>query len=176
MIGFRGLSLRDPDREALEVLTQVLSGQGGRLFLELRDRRSLAYSVSALNVEGVAPGLFAVYIATSPDKLADAELGMRSELERLLGEAPSEGELERARRYLIGNFAIDQQRAAVRAEPRRPRRPLRPRPRLRPPLPRAHRAPSPATTSCASPAASSTSTPPPARPSAPAIRGRSTST
>jgi zinc protease len=115
VIGFRGLSLRDPDREALEVLTQVLSGQGGRLFLELRDRRSLAYSVSALNVEGVAPGLFAVYIATSPDKLGDAERGMREELERLLAEAPSAAELERARRYLIGNFAIDQQRASVRA-------------------------------------------------------------
>jgi zinc protease len=115
VIGFRGLSLRDPDREALEVLTQVLSGQGGRLFLELRDRRSLAYSVSAMNVEGVAPGLFAVYIATSPEKLAEAERGMQEELGRLLEEAPSEDELARARRYLIGNFAIDQQRAAVRA-------------------------------------------------------------
>lgn len=115
VIGVRGLSLRDPDREALEVLTQVLAGQGGRLFLELRDRRSLAYSVSALNVEGVAPGLFAVYIATSPEKLADAERGICEELERLLAEAPSEDELARAQRYLIGNFAIDQQRAAVRA-------------------------------------------------------------
>jgi zinc protease len=68
-----------------------------------------------MNVEGVAPGLFAVYIATSPDKLADAERGMQEELEGLLAEAPSQDELERARRYLIGNFAIDQQRAAVRA-------------------------------------------------------------
>ena len=40
VIGFRGLALDDPDREALEVLTQVLSGQSGRLFLELRDRRA----------------------------------------------------------------------------------------------------------------------------------------
>ena len=66
------------------MLTQVLSGQGGRLFLELRDRRSLAYSVSALNVEGLAPGFFAVYIATAPDKLAEARRGM---LERARGGA-----------------------------------------------------------------------------------------
>jgi zinc protease len=115
VIGFRGLSVSDPDREALEVLAQVLSGQGGRLFLELRDRRSLAYSVSALNVEGLAPGFFAVYIATAPDKLADARRGLQEQLAEVLAAPPGEAELERARRYLIGNFAIDQQRAAVRA-------------------------------------------------------------
>jgi zinc protease len=115
VIGFRGLALGDPDREALEVLTQVLSGQGGRLFLELRDRRSLAYSVSALNIEGLAPGFFAVYIATAPDKLADARRGVLEQLEAVLSAPPGDDELERARRYLIGSFAIDQQRAAVRA-------------------------------------------------------------
>jgi len=115
VIGFRGLAVADPDRETLEVLTQVLSGQGGRLFLELRDRRSLAYSVSALNVEGLAPGFLAVYIATAPDKLAEARRGLMEQLEELLAAAPGEAELDRARRYLIGNFAIDQQRAAVRA-------------------------------------------------------------
>jgi len=113
--GFRGLSVDDPDRHALEVLAQVLAGQSGRLFLELRDRQSLAYSVSAVNVEGVAPGLFAIYIATAPDKVEAAKRGMQEELERLLTTPPSGDELERARRYLIGNFAIDQQRAAARA-------------------------------------------------------------
>jgi zinc protease len=115
VIGFRGLAVDDDDREGLEVLTQLLSGQGGRLFLELRDRRSLAYSVSALSVEGLAPGFFAVYIATAPDKLADARRGLSEQLEAVLASPPDEAELDRARRYLIGNFAIDQQRAAVRA-------------------------------------------------------------
>ncbi|HKJ24542.1 MAG TPA: pitrilysin family protein, partial [Myxococcota bacterium] len=70
-LGFPGLTVHDPDRFALEVLAQLLAGQGGRLFLELRDRRSLAYSVSAMNVEGLAPGFFATYIATSPERLAE---------------------------------------------------------------------------------------------------------
>jgi zinc protease len=115
VIGFRGLALDDPEREALEVLTQVLSGQGGRLFLELRDRRSLAYSVSALNLEGIAPGFFAVYIATAPEKLEEARRGLIEQIEAIREAAPEEAELERARRYLVGNFAIDQQRAAIRA-------------------------------------------------------------
>lgn len=115
VIGFRGLAVSDPDRQALEVLTQVLSGQGGRLFLDLRDRRSLAYSVSALDIEGLAPGFFAVYIATAPEKLGEARRGLLEQLETVLAEPPGDDEIERARRYLIGSFAIDQQRAAVRA-------------------------------------------------------------
>ncbi len=115
VIGFRGLTVRDPDRFALEVIAQILAGQGGRLFLELRDRQGLAYSVNAVNVEGLSPGLFAVSIASSPDKLEAAERGIVDQLRRLLDRAPDAGELARARNYLIGNFEIDRQRNASRA-------------------------------------------------------------
>jgi zinc protease len=115
VIGFRGLTVHDDDRFALEVIAQLLGGQGGRLFLELRDRRGLAYSVNAVSIEGVAPGYFAVYIATAPEKLEDARAGLLAELEGLLASPPSEAELERARRHLTGNFAIDQQRNAAHA-------------------------------------------------------------
>src|SRR5262249_8865497 len=37
VVGFPGTTLDDPDHFALEVLSTILSGQGGRLFLELRD-------------------------------------------------------------------------------------------------------------------------------------------
>jgi zinc protease len=115
LIGFRGLSVRDPDREALELVAQLLGGQGGRLFLELRDRQGLAYSVSAANVEALAPGFFAVSIATAPEKYEEAVGGILAELRRLIDEPPAAAELDRARRYLIGNLAIDRQRAAHRA-------------------------------------------------------------
>lgn len=115
VIGFAGLTVDDPDREALEVIVQLLAGQSGRLFLELRDRRGLAYAVSAANVEGVAPGYFATYIGTAPEKLDAARAGMLQELARLLEDPPAEGELEAARRHLVGSFAIDQQRSASRA-------------------------------------------------------------
>ena len=115
VLGFRGTTISDPDRHGLEVLSHVLSGQGGRLFLDLRDRQSLAYSVSAMNVEGLDPGFFAVYIGTAPDKVDVARAGILDHLQRLVDEAPSEDELDRARRNLIGNFAINQQRSAARA-------------------------------------------------------------
>ncbi len=115
VIGFRGLTVRDDDRFALEVISQILAGQGGRLFLELRDRRSLAYSVSAANVEGVAPGTFCLYIATAPEKYEQARSGLLGELERLLESPPDGAELDRARRFLVGNFDIEQQRNSAHA-------------------------------------------------------------
>jgi hypothetical protein len=115
VIGFRGLTVSDEDRFAMEVISQLLAGQGGRLFVELRDRRSLAYSVNAVHVEGVAPGFFAVYIATAPEKFDEAKHGLLQQLTGLLDAPPDEAELDRVRRYLIGSFAIEQQRNAVHA-------------------------------------------------------------
>ncbi len=115
VMGFRGLTVTDEDRFALEVVSQLLAGQGGRLFLELRDRQSLAYSVSASNVEGLAPGFFATYIATGPEKFDAAHAGMLEELERARSVAPDANELARAKQHLIGSFAIDEQRSATRA-------------------------------------------------------------
>jgi zinc protease len=115
VVGFAGLTIGDPDREALEVATQCLAGQGGRLFLELRDRQGLAYSVSASSVEGLAAGFFAAYIGTAPEKLDRARAAIEAELRRLLEAPPAEAELEAARRHLIGSHAIEAQRAASRA-------------------------------------------------------------
>jgi zinc protease len=115
VVGFRGVAVDDDDRFALEVIAQLLAGQGGRLFLELRDKQGLAYSVSASSVEGVAPGYFVTYIATAPERLEQARSGLLEELERLLSGPPAAAELDRARRYLTGNFVIDQQRDAAHA-------------------------------------------------------------
>lgn len=115
VVGFRGVTMADPDRDTLELISQLLAGQGGRLFLELRDRQSLAYTVSASNVEGLVPGYFSIYIATAPDKLARARRGIFEEIDRLVSEAPSPDELERAIRFGIGSFAIDSQRSHARA-------------------------------------------------------------
>ncbi len=115
VIGFPGLALDDPDQPALEVLTQILSGQGGRLFLELRDRRSLAYSVSAFSIEGVDPGSFGVYIASAPDKLDESLDGLRTELQRLLDDPITPDEIERSKAYLIGTHAVSLQRYSAQA-------------------------------------------------------------
>ncbi len=115
VLGFPGVTITDPARHTLEVITTLLSGQSGRLFLELRDKRSMAYSVSAMAIEGLDPGYFAVYMATSPEKVTDAIAGIRAELSKLRESLVSEHELSRARENLIGTHEIGLQRNGSRA-------------------------------------------------------------
>ncbi len=110
VLGNLGTTFKDPDRYALQVLNAVLSGQGGRLFLELRDKQSLAYALSSFSVEGLEPGSFGVYIGSAPEKVPQALAGIERELTRIRSEKVSDEELTRAKRYLIGSFEIDLQR------------------------------------------------------------------
>ena len=113
--GFLAARVTDEWKHALEVLSTVLSGQGGRLFVELRDKRSMAYSVSSFSLEGVDPGYFAVYIGTSPEKLDAAREGIRTELEKVRDTLLPATELQRAQRHLIGTHEIGLQRNGARA-------------------------------------------------------------
>lgn len=115
VMGFPGLTMDDPRRFSLEILTQILSGQSGRLFYELRDRQSLAYSVGCMSLEGLVPGYLVLHIGTHPSKLPVAEKGLRQEVERITQELVQESELLRAQRYLIGSYEIGLQRASARA-------------------------------------------------------------
>ncbi|MSP90920.1 MAG: insulinase family protein [Myxococcales bacterium] len=114
-LGFRAARLNEADRFALDVLATVLGGQAGRLFLELRDRQSLAYSVSAFHAPGLDTGNFVFYIGTSPDKVQQATAGLRAELDRVLQAPPAPEELARAKASLAGNHATALQRRSARA-------------------------------------------------------------
>ncbi|MFQ5692012.1 MAG: M16 family metallopeptidase [Nitrospinota bacterium] len=115
VFGFLATTLDDEDRYPLEVLNAVLSGQGGRLFVELRDRRGLAYAVSSFQFEGLEPGALGVYIATTPEKVEAALSGIRAELEKVRSTPIPPEELERAKKYIIGGYEIDLQRNSAQA-------------------------------------------------------------
>lgn len=109
--GFPGLTWADPDRPALDVLINVLGGQSGRLFRELRDAQSLAYTVSPMVSYGRHPGLVGSYIACAPAKAEQALHGLKSEMLALTQKAPSAQELDRARNYIIGTHDLGMQRS-----------------------------------------------------------------
>lgn len=111
IIGFPATRLTDEesDRAALDVLNAILSGQGGRLFYELRDKQSLAYSVSAIYQEGIAPGYFGFYLGCAPEKLEQARTGILGEIQKLHESGVTEDEIARAKRYLIGSHEIARQ-------------------------------------------------------------------
>ena len=58
VVGYQGTTLQAPDRYALDLLQEVCSDLGSRLFLRIRDELGLAYYVGAQNFVGLAPVYF----------------------------------------------------------------------------------------------------------------------
>lgn len=115
VLGFLGTRLSDEARFPLTVLNAVLSGQGGRLFLELRDKMSLAYSVTAFSQEGVDAGTVGVYVGTSPQKIDIALEAIKRELRKVRERPVNRAELERAKKFITGTYEIELQRCSAQA-------------------------------------------------------------
>jgi zinc protease len=111
----RGLTLTDPRRTALELAANILGGQGGRLFMDLRDKKSLAYSVSASQSPGLLAGVFSTYIGTASHKAREAVLGLKEHLEAIATELVGEEELARAKASVLGGQAMDSQHLHTQA-------------------------------------------------------------
>jgi zinc protease len=110
IIGWRGLTLNSPQRFVLEAIEAILAGQGGRLFYELRDKNSLAYSVAPMKMESLETGYVGGYIACSPEKVDKAIEMFHQEFKKLVNTPVGAEELERAKKYLIGQHDIGLQR------------------------------------------------------------------
>ena len=115
IFGFKGMKVDDRDRFGMDLLISMLSGQSGRLFMELRDKRSLAYTVSANSFEGLSPGYLSIYMGTSQEKIEQSVDGIINILDKIKNEGISNEELDRQKRYVIGSHAIGLQRSAGRA-------------------------------------------------------------
>jgi zinc protease len=109
-LAFRGLSLRDPDRFALGAMRAVLSGMGSRLFDELRDKRSLAYSVGCYTDNGLDPGGVIFYIATKPSQVDTSLEAFWQEIRKIRSEPVSDEEINRARNSMLGALVRRRQR------------------------------------------------------------------
>lgn len=115
LLGFLGGKISGKDRYSLRVLLSILSGQSGRLFTELREKRSFAYTVSPYSVEGIEPGILAFYIACSPEKSSAAIDIMIKEIKKISNEKIKTEELNRAKHFIAGRHVIDLQRCAAQA-------------------------------------------------------------
>lgn len=115
-VGFPTVSFRHPDAYALDVIQQVLSGLGGRIFVRLRDEQALAYEVHCLAANNLDPGAFLFLTRTTPDKFAPCLEGLAEELARLSREAVPADELARAKNSLVGSRIADLQRNQDQAQ------------------------------------------------------------
>ena len=106
-IGMPGVSRDDPDRWALDLLGAVLGdGMSSRLFLELRERRSLTYDVSTFGATFADCGTFGVHAGFDPDQAPAVVAAILEQLERAVQEPITPAELDRARAFTRGRLEL----------------------------------------------------------------------
>lgn len=115
VLAWPGARFCDPDCEALALAAAVLGGQGGRLFVELRDRRGLAYHVGAESSEAWDEGSISVSMSMDPERVDEGLEGLRAEVRRLAAEGPSPEELRRVQTFVLGMMVMGRQRVGARA-------------------------------------------------------------
>jgi zinc protease len=114
-LGYVTPPAKDPTRLRLQIVQAILGGQGGRLFSDLRDKRSLAYAVQPFVSTSAHGGGFVVYMAVGPGKEKEALEGLARNLDEVRQKEPSKEELSRAKAYLLGNQAIGLQQYGAQA-------------------------------------------------------------
>lgn len=109
MVGYRGVSMFDKDRHALELIDEASSDLGSRFFIRIRENMGLAYYVGAMQMQGMVPGVFAFYLGTDPQKVEPVKTALLDEINKLASEGLSDVELNRAKKKLIGQHQIAMQ-------------------------------------------------------------------
>jgi predicted Zn-dependent peptidase len=104
-MGTDGVGLNDPDRPAMLVLDTLLGGSAGPLFVQIREKRGLAYSVYPMVDFYAETGLFGIGFGCETDAAAEAvKLGLQ-EVQRL-AHSVSERRLESAKQQLAGSIEL----------------------------------------------------------------------
>ncbi|PSB33742.1 peptidase M16 [Stenomitos frigidus ULC18] len=102
---------------ALKLLNSYLgNGLSSRLFVELREKRGLAYDVSAFYPTRLHPAQFVVYMGTAPENTAIALDGLKTEVDRLRTHPFSAETLQAAKEKILGQHALGKQTNAQIAQ------------------------------------------------------------
>jgi zinc protease len=106
--GTTGISWRDPDFIPAYVLNHILGGGAftSRLFQEVREKRGLAYSVGTSLVSYRAAAMTWGFTATKNDRVSECLEVIAGEMARLRAEGPVGQELQKAKDYLVGSYAL----------------------------------------------------------------------
>ena len=108
LVGGLAPPLDHPDHATVKVLSTILGGgMAGRLFAELRDKRALAYTATSFYEPVKETGALVLYLGTTPETAAQAEQALLAEVARIQREVVPEEELRRAKRFLLGRYAMD---------------------------------------------------------------------
>lgn len=110
VIGYPAPSVHSPDYAPLKIISTYLgNGLSSRLFVELREKRGLAYEVSAFYPTRLEASQFVAYIGTASHNTGTALAGLRHECERLASVMLTAEELTTCKSKLLGQYALGKQ-------------------------------------------------------------------
>jgi predicted Zn-dependent peptidase len=94
-------------RAALSIYSTLLGGSmGSRLFEEIREKRGLCYSVSAIDHAFADLPILQLSSGLESGKCVEAYTRMREIVDELRSDGPSEEEVQRARAYAAGRTVL----------------------------------------------------------------------
>jgi len=106
--GGQGIARDDPDFMAAYIVNHILGGGNfsSRLYREVREKRGLAYGVSDQLVWFKRAAVVIGGTATRGDRTADALKVIESEIKRMAESGPTQAELDEAKAFLKGSYAL----------------------------------------------------------------------
>lgn len=107
VLGVQGFGRNDPKKYIANVLATILGeGMSSRLFIQVRERRGLAYHVSANSGTYTDTGAFTVFAGLKLEKIEDGLQVITAELQRITSEKITDDELKKAKEMIRGRLAL----------------------------------------------------------------------
>ena len=107
-LGVRSFHLTHVSRYKLGVLTSILGGgMSSRLFIEVREKRGLAYYVRSSNEQYKEVGNFVTQAGVDVQRIDDAIKVMLEQFQKIKEEKVKDEELNKAKEYLKGRFTLE---------------------------------------------------------------------
>lgn len=106
--GTDGIARLDPDHMAAVVVNHILGGGifAARLFREVREKRGLAYSIHTQLSTFDHTALFSGGTSTKNERAAESLAVIEAEIASMAADGPTEDELDKAKKYLTGSYAL----------------------------------------------------------------------
>lgn len=107
-LAYPGVKRDNPDFYAAYVMTHILGGGtfSSRLYDEVREKRGLAYGIGAWLSPRDYSAELQISTATRSDRAGETLSVILDQVRRMAKEGPTEAELESAKKYIIGSYAI----------------------------------------------------------------------
>lgn len=106
--GLPAMARKDPDFMTGFVLNQLVGGGGfaSRLMEEVREKRGLAYSVYSYIQPYRHTSILTGGVATRSEAIGESLDVIRGEFKRMAEQGPTQQELDNAKSYLVGSYAL----------------------------------------------------------------------